>query len=68
MLATDLGVWTSEDNGTTWSEQNNGMARVPFFMIRQQTQDNNWNTAAEMYPATNYGVIYYAWKRNFYVR
>ncbi len=34
VLATDLGVWYTEDGGTTWVEGNDGMARVPVFEIR----------------------------------
>lgn len=34
-LATELGVWASEDWGATWSEENAGIGRVPTIQIRQ---------------------------------
>ncbi|MEN9318467.1 MAG: hypothetical protein RL712_1037 [Bacteroidota bacterium] len=34
ILGTDLGIWYTEDGGSTWVEGNDGMARVPVFEIR----------------------------------
>jgi hypothetical protein len=34
ILGTDLGIWLTENGGTTWSEANTGMARVPVWEIR----------------------------------
>lgn len=34
ILATELGMWLSENGGTTWEEANNGMARVPVYEVR----------------------------------
>jgi hypothetical protein len=34
VLATDLGIWLTENGGTNWEEANTGMARVPVFEIR----------------------------------
>ncbi len=34
-LATELGVWVSEDWGATWTEENTGIGRVPTIQIRQ---------------------------------
>jgi hypothetical protein len=34
ILGTDLGIWMTNDGGTTWFESNTGMARVPVFEIR----------------------------------
>ncbi len=36
ILATELGVWMSQDGGATWTEENGGaMDRVPVYEIRQ---------------------------------
>lgn len=35
ILATELGIWATVNGGNTWIEENNGMSRVPTFMIRQ---------------------------------
>lgn len=42
ILGTDLGVWVSENGGTTWEEANSGMARVPVFEVKQY----EWNPGA----------------------
>ncbi len=34
VIGTDLGIWVTENGGTTWVEANEGMARVPVFEIR----------------------------------
>jgi hypothetical protein len=34
ILATDLGIWLTENGGTNWEEANTGMARLPVFEIR----------------------------------
>ncbi len=34
VIGTDLGIWVTENGGTTWTEANQGMARVPVFEIR----------------------------------
>ena len=34
IIGTDLGIWATENGGTTWEEANEGMARVPVFEIR----------------------------------
>ncbi|MBS3914661.1 MAG: T9SS type A sorting domain-containing protein [Bacteroidetes bacterium] len=34
VLATDLGIWLTENGGTSWEEANTGMARVPVYEIR----------------------------------
>ena len=52
IVGTEMGIWMSEDKGQTWAEQNNGMARVPTFMVRQQTKAPWWSN--------NTGVIYAA--------
>lgn len=35
VLATEFGIWASENAGSTWFEQNQGMARVATYIIRQ---------------------------------
>ncbi len=35
ILATELGIWATVNGGTDWYEENEGMARVPTFMLRQ---------------------------------
>ena len=35
VVGTELGVWGTENGGSTWTEQNNTMARVPVTKIRQ---------------------------------
>ncbi len=34
VLGTELGIWATENGGTTWEEANDGMARVPVFEMR----------------------------------
>lgn len=37
ILATELGIWTSDDAGLTWNEENNGLfGRVPVYRLRQE--------------------------------
>jgi len=55
IIGTEYGIFATQDITKTaalmeWTEENNGMARVPVFMIRQQIYN---------YPGvTNYGGIY----------
>ncbi len=35
ILGTELGIWATNDGGDTWFENNEGMARVPVFRLRQ---------------------------------
>ena len=35
LVATELGVWGSDDGGVTWSEQNTNLGRVPTYGVRQ---------------------------------
>ena len=34
VIGTDLGIWVTENGGTTWEEANDGLARVPVFELR----------------------------------
>ncbi len=34
VIGTDLGIWVTENGGTTWDEANDGLARVPVFELR----------------------------------
>jgi hypothetical protein len=36
VLGTELGIFASEDGGTTWTEENTGLARTGVMMVRQQ--------------------------------
>lgn len=37
ILATELGIWTSNDAGLTWSEDNDGLfGRMPIYRLRQE--------------------------------
>lgn len=37
ILGTELGIWTSNDSGQTWSEDNTGMfGRMPVYRLRQE--------------------------------
>ena len=51
VLGTDLGIFATENAGTTWEEQNSGMARVPVFEIRGY-QWNPW-MGSEIYIGTH---------------
>ncbi|NNC95566.1 MAG: T9SS type A sorting domain-containing protein [Chitinophagales bacterium] len=35
IIGTELGVWSSNDGGLTWSEENSGMERVATYRLRQ---------------------------------
>jgi len=35
IIATEFGIWASDDNGTTWENQTNGMPNVASYIIRQ---------------------------------
>lgn len=35
LIAGEYGVWSSRNGGTSWNEENEGMERVPAFMLRQ---------------------------------
>jgi hypothetical protein len=52
VVGTEYGVYSSDDGGTTWFDQNATMDRVPVFHITQQTHD--WGDGL----TTNAGVIY----------
>ncbi|GDX52549.1 hypothetical protein LBMAG27_15960 [Bacteroidota bacterium] len=43
IIGTELGIWATENGGTTWSEQNNTMARVPVTKLRQVPVGNYLN-------------------------
>lgn len=37
IIATELGIWTSDDAGLTWNEENNGLfGRIPVYRLRQE--------------------------------
>lgn len=53
MLATELGVYASDNSGSSWSEENDGMARVATFMIRQQQRDIYGSASSRLYLGTH---------------
>jgi len=36
LAATEMGIYSSQNSGSTWAEEDNGMERVPVSMLRQQ--------------------------------
>jgi hypothetical protein len=52
-LATEYGVWASNNSGKTWTEENGGMERVPTFQLVQRKFINKpWNGPV-IYAATH---------------
>ncbi len=43
LIGTDLGIWATENGGSTWSEQNNSIGRVPVTKLRQLPVGNYLN-------------------------
>ena len=43
IIGTELGIWATENGGTTWNEENNTMARVPVTKLRQVPVGNYLN-------------------------
>ena len=59
VVGTEMGIFSSDDAGQTWSVENNGIPAVPVFAVRQQT----WNWQNNPYGPTyvqNPYVIYAA--------
>ena len=52
IVGTELGVFVTEDGGTSWTFQDQ-MPRVPCFMIRQISQYTNGAPAEDIYIATH---------------
>jgi photosystem II stability/assembly factor-like uncharacterized protein len=52
IVTTELGVFTTIDGGTNWTETNTGMERVPTYMIRQ-VQVKPWHNGFYYYIATH---------------
>jgi Secretion system C-terminal sorting domain len=45
LVGTEFGVWATDDGGSTWTSQTNGIQGVPTFAMRQQTwnwENNPW--------------------------
>lgn len=51
VAATEFGIWATENGGNTWVEQNEGMARVATYIIRQY-EWNEWE-GPRVYIATH---------------
>ena len=43
IIGTELGIWATENGGSSWTEQNNTMARVPITKLRQLVVGNYLN-------------------------
>ncbi len=56
VLGTELGVYATEDGGTSWTNQNNGMEKVPVYEVIQQWRD--WGDGVNSPGVTNPGTIY----------
>lgn len=56
IIGTEYGIYSTSDitvSNPVWTAENNGMPRVPVFMMRQQTQDLSWDRQI-----LNSGIIY----------
>lgn len=62
IVATELGMWATVDEGDTWTEENQGMDRVPTFMIRQLVVNgrpwHSWTKGIAYYIGTHGLGIY----------
>jgi photosystem II stability/assembly factor-like uncharacterized protein len=57
VVGTEFGIFSTDDGGSNWSMENNGLAKVPVFTVRQQ----RWNWQNNPYGpdyVTNPYVIY----------
>lgn len=57
VVGTEFGIFSTDNGGSTWSIENNGLAKVPVFAVRQQ----RWNWQNNPYSpdyVTNPYVIY----------
>lgn len=57
VVGTEHGVFSSDDAGNTWTQENNGMDAVPTFAVRQQRMNWQNNPYGPDY-IQNPGVIY----------
>ncbi len=53
LIAGEYGVWSSRNGGTSWKEENEGMERVPTFMLRQMKFGNQPWAKPVFYAATH---------------
>lgn len=51
ILGTELGIYATNTNGADWTEENNGLAIVPVFMLRQIPYQ--WSAGSVIYAATH---------------
>jgi photosystem II stability/assembly factor-like uncharacterized protein len=63
ILGTELGVWASDDGGVTWTEENDGMARVPVYHVRAY-QWNDWKDPSIFLGTHGRGFFAYNSPRN----
>src|SRR5207253_1681186 len=52
IVGTEYGVYASFNNGSTWSEQNTGMARVAVYSIKQYLDQKQGWTGSKYYLGT----------------
>ncbi|MCX6350730.1 MAG: T9SS type A sorting domain-containing protein [Bacteroidetes bacterium] len=52
ILGTEYGVWSTEDGGKNWVEDNSGMQRVPVFMVCERS-DYTTRSGSVFYIATH---------------
>ncbi|MCB0429519.1 MAG: T9SS type A sorting domain-containing protein [Flavobacteriales bacterium] len=53
IIGTDYGVYSTDDGGASWTEQNNDLGRVPVFMVRMQDRDQSGAFSSRVYIATH---------------
>jgi hypothetical protein len=53
IIGTEYGIWTSDNGGSSWTEENLGFPRIQVHMLRQQILENNFDNKI-----FNEGVIY----------
>jgi photosystem II stability/assembly factor-like uncharacterized protein len=53
VIATELGIWATNDGGNTWTEENEGdMQRAPVFMLKQ-LKYNPWDKGYTIFAASH---------------
>lgn len=52
VIATELGIWATSNGGNSWTEENEGIGRIPIFMLRQLKM-HPWHKGYFIYAATH---------------
>jgi photosystem II stability/assembly factor-like uncharacterized protein len=63
VLGTELGVWASDNGGATWTEENDGMARVAVYHVRAYKW-NDWRDPSIFLGTHGRGFFAYNSPRN----